>query len=537
MSKSEGLYIDAHPTAPGGMSQKALVAEMVNRHGWDESTAKKMKWPDQIDAVIEGRREAEKRARKEMIAAVGYGGGAEGLADLPDLPDPMPAPLFIGDIGTRDYVFDGHAGAGPSASERWLTCTASLDAARRFLETLTPNQQADFAVANIAARQGTTAHAAAEAEANLLLGRTSFEEVRATLMELAIEPDTSGEAYDDEMAEYITEYTDLVKSYADERGPENILIEERVAAAVPLDDENVHEIKGSVDCGVLPTKKHPTLVGIDLKYGEGVDVEVDENSQVRIYVLGLLSRLIDEEGNLTVDIEEIIYHIVQPRLGGIKTWSESLEDLLDWRDEVLAPALALALAGPEGGAMFAPSEKACQWCPARGACPALVSSRFNEASELFDVVTEAEFADGPGAFPETGLLTDERLGSLLSQVQGLIKIHDDLKDEAQRRLFRGGKVPGYQLVNYSPARQWGDEAETYLKDEADLWTEPKLMSPTQALATAKQKHGKDSPLLDAINEHVITPAKRPVIAREGDRRKTWTGVPPEQMFPDETGGI
>ena len=59
--------------------------------------------------------------------------------------------LFIGMPVTRDYIFDGHAGAGPSGAERWMNCTESLGAARRFLETLSPNQQAEFAVGGSAA--------------------------------------------------------------------------------------------------------------------------------------------------------------------------------------------------------------------------------------------------------------------------------------------------------------------------------------------------------------------------------------------------
>lgn len=566
---SNPAYPDAHPTAPGGMSQKALVHEMVHVHNWDEDVAREMSWPQMIQCVIEGRLEreqeqaaladhAEATARNEEVSGVMF------AAPEPDTDDDLDAlleeltdhstgatgstdsaehaagthSLLIKDptgAGTLDYIFDGHYGAGPSASERWMHCTASLGASRAFLETLTPNQQEQFAVAGEAARQGTTAHAAAEVEAKVVLGLMDQDEADATLLELAIEPETDGEAYDEEMAEYIVEYVDLVRGYAQERGDDHVLIEGRVTAVVPLTgmhEGEAHEVTGSADCIVLPTKDDPTLVVSDLKYGNGIDVDVDENPQVRIYGLGALGLLVNDDGELITDVETVTYHIVQPRLGGIKTWSEPLADLLQWRDEVLAPALTAALYGSDEGAVFSPSDTACQFCPARGGCPALAEQRVAQAAELFDVIVEAEYADGPGAFPETTALDDAALGKLLSQIAGLIDIHKDLKAEAERRLFRGGTVPGFGLVNYSPPRKWKEGASEALpiEDNPFLWGEPKLLTPTAAekIVGKENYEALISPLVDK-------PDKRPVIAPAGDRRKAWEGRPPEAMFDDESG--
>lgn len=552
-NKNAGMMDGAHPTAPGGMSRDALVDELVAKHGWDQAAAGNLTWVQQIEAVIKERLAREREAGPvvfEMTKMENAGRYPEEDGD--DQPQPAaglgaPTSLFLGMPDTQDYIFDGHAGAGPSGAERWMNCTASLAASRAFLETLSPNQQAQFAGASTAARQGTTAHAVGEAEALVLLGRMDQSELDMTLMELAIEPD-DGEQYDEEMAEYITEYTDLIKMYADTRGPENILIEQRVMAVVPLtdpwDEDSVHEVPGSGDLIVLPTDEEPVLVVGDLKYGDGIHVTVDENPQVRIYALGALALLVDDEGCLTVDIERIDYHIIQPRLGGVSTWSETVEDLLTWRDEVLSPALSLALAGPEGGATYAPEPDVCQWCPARGGCAALAEQRMREAADLFDVIVEAEFDDGPGAFPETGSLTDTRLGELYAQITGLTKIKDDLKEEVQRRLHRGGTVPGFQLVSYTPPRKWSETAiealDPDLVDEdvidistaQKLWAR-KLLTPTQALLVLK-KDGIDGEAHALVESLVDSPEKRPVVAPVGDRRKTWTGVPPEQMFPDMT---
>lgn len=454
----------------------------------------------------------------------------------------LPPPLFIGVPGVRDYVFDGHAGAGPSGAERWMNCTMALTASRRFLETLTPNQQAAFAKAGTAAQQGTTAHNVAEAEANHMLGRITTDELDHTLLELAANPVDDDIAYDDEMAEYVSEYTALVTTYATERGADSILIESRVEAIIPL--ANMHEgefyvIRGSLDFAALPTEEDKTLVVGDLKYGKGIDVDVDSNPQIRIYALGLLSEMADDEGNLP-DIEEIIYYIAQPRLGGIKRWTESVDDLLAWRDEELSPALTLSLYGEDEGATFNPSDLACQWCPARGSCPALAEKRISDAADLFDAVVDAEFENGPGSLPTPSTLDNQRLSDLLKQIKGLEGLGKALREEAQLRAHRGEQIPDFPLVSYTPPRKWkiesGKEVEAMKVVKGLSPEQKKALFKPRALVTPTQAEkilGESYPVLMELIE---VPDKRPVISTgPGDKRKVWEGKPPEQMFDDETG--
>jgi hypothetical protein len=93
-------------------------------------------------------------------------------------------------------------------------------------------------------------------------------------------------------------------------------------------------------------------------------------------------------------------------------------------------------------------------------------------------------------------------------------------------LHRGRQIKGFKLVSYTPARKWVEGAEQELEDCDDLWVR-KLLTPTQALKVLGDEPD------ESITEMIEVPDKRPIVAPEGDRRKDWTGKPPEQMFEDE----
>src|SRR5690606_17592693 len=97
--------------------------------------------------------------------------------------------------------------------------------------------------------------------------------------------------------------------------------------------------------------------------------------------------------------------------------------------------------------------------------------------------------------------------------------------------------------SYSPPRHRNDveEADEHLatmmhegsltrEQYEALFTPPALVSPT----TAEKVLGTEVyPVL--VADLVTKPDKRPVVAREGDRRSKWEGKAPEDMFADETG--
>src|ERR1700751_5493767 len=73
--KQVGMYPNAHPTAPGGMSQQALADELVTKHGLTEhdinlywksgKSWSRGSWPEMIDRVIAERQAREAEAKRE----------------------------------------------------------------------------------------------------------------------------------------------------------------------------------------------------------------------------------------------------------------------------------------------------------------------------------------------------------------------------------------------------------------------------------------------------------------------------------------
>jgi hypothetical protein len=376
-----------------------------------------------------------------------------------------------------------------------------------------------------------------------MLGNITPEEAEAHLITLATEH-PEDEAYNEEMGEWITQYTDLVKQYVD--AGHMVQVEARLEAVVPMPEPlpsgaETYTVVGSGDFVAYPTDAEPSTLTVgDLKYGDSVWVDVDENPQVRIYALGALAKIMDDEGNLPDGLTDVDYHIIQPRLGGIKSWTEPIDQLLAWRDEVLSPALSEAL---RKGAPLTPGDQQCQWCPVRGNCPALADLRMSQAQELFTDINDAE-VNGEGLSAQADTLTDAKIGALLKQVNGLVQLQKDLKAEVERRLHRGHVVPGFNLVNYTPPRSWTEDAQDKIaagkgkvkaltsEQRDSLFREPALLTPKQAIDVLVAQGVLEAE--EVLVKYIVKPDIRPVVGPEGDRRKLWAGKPPEQMFPDLT---
>lgn len=357
-----------------------------------------------------------------------------------------------------------HAKLSASGSARWLNCAGSVKAEEGYSDK-----------GSFFAAEGTAAHALADfclseqCSADNCIGRT-FE----------------GFVVDNYMAEFVQQYVDYVRQHSGV-----MYFEERVDFS-PW----VPEGFGTSDCIVIDGD---TLRVIDLKYGKGVRVDADNNSQAMLYALGALN------GSAAfLDIKRIVCAIVQPRLDHISEWEISYDDLIAW-GETIKPKAKLALTD---NAPRTPHEKACEWCKAKPTCPeqrALVESVILIGFDALDTHSPA--------MPDK--LTDAQLRQALEHKKLIVSWLDSVESLITERLEAGEAFDGFKLVAGRSLRKWADEESAapqlveLLGEKAHTQT---LISPAQAekvLGKAKAK---------LVADLIVKPEGRPTLAREDDSR-------------------
>ena len=196
---------------------------------------------------------------------------------------------------------DVHSRFPASASHRWINCPGSIKL----------SEQAHLVEAESAyAKEGTLAHAIAEQKLKIAVDKTVKA---AELKKLTKDP-----MYDGEMDEATTYYAGLVMEHYNAAGDNaELMIEQRVDFS-----DWVPEGFGTSDAIII---NDDTIEVIDLKYGKGIRVDAEGNSQMRLYALGACAMF----GDL-YDFSKVCMTIVQPRLDHVSTDEISLNDLQEW---------------------------------------------------------------------------------------------------------------------------------------------------------------------------------------------------------------
>ena len=326
-----------------------------------------------------------------------------------------------------------HAKLSASGSARWLACTGSVKAESQF-----PNTSSSYAM------EGTTAHALAE--------RCLTEDVTPNYY---LNRQIDGYTVDDEMVDHVAAYVAYVKSFSGIH-----FYEVRVDFS-----EWIPDGFGTSDAIVIDSKSN-TLHIIDLKYGKGVPVDAENNSQGMLYALGVLS-----EYSFIYDIDTVVIHIYQPRIKNYSSWSITTDDLLTWADW----AKQRAEEAITDNAPRTPSDKACQWCKAKATCKALLDHTHNVLMNDFDELDNIK--------PDT--LTDKELKVILDNAKLIKSWLDAVESHVFDKLNDGQDFDGYKLVEGRSTRAWLNEdtaAQVLLKSglEPDTLYTKKLISPAQA---------------------------------------------------------
>ncbi len=308
---------------------------------------------------------------------------------------------------------------------------------------------------------------------------------------------------DDLMAEAVQVYIDAVRERFRPEEGDLLFIEEPFSLA---DLNPPADMFGTSDAVVYKPKSQRLCV-LDLKYGAGVVVDVNENSQGRYYGLGAALKL------KHLNVAEVEITIVQPRAshpdGPVRSEVVSAFDLINWTSELMeAAARTLDPAAPLQTGEW------CRFCPGKVKCPELRKQALTVARTEFSA--DLELTKQP---PPVESLSEAELSKILQAGKLLTDWYRGAQGEAFARLSQGISIPDFKLVAKQARRKWaveGDELLTSLVMEADIPPEhlhvPKLKSPAQ------MEKGLDKAQKAAMAAFVVKKSSGATIAPSGDKR-------------------
>lgn len=372
-----------------------------------------------------------------------------------------------------------HAKLSPSGASRWLECTPSANR-----EAAYPDRTND------AAEEGTVAHAIAEIQ---LLREFKLEGYRSTAR--ALKYLKASDFYNATMQEYVDDYVAYV-------------VEVYNAIKKHTPDAVIH-IEKRIDLTTFIPEGFGTgdavIVGegvahmIDLKYGKGVSVAAEDNSQLKIYGLGIL-----DEYKFVYGLKEVNLHIYQPRMGNISSWTVSAATLLNWGLNYLRDRAALAFKGE--GEFVAGSH--CKFCRFAGECKALAEYNLE--------ITKHDFRDA-------NKLSDADIAEILSKADAIKSWLNTIEKHALQYVLGGGLIPNYKVVEGRSNRTLPKENVPKVKraltklglKKADMVTE-KLIS----LTDMEKKVGRKV-FAEKMAHFFVKPQGKPTLVTSDDKREEY----------------
>ena len=333
----------------------------------------------------------------------------------------------------------------PSAASRWINCPASV----KLCENI------PYQPAGEAAQIGTAIHTVAETCILTGMSPTDF-----------IGKEVEGITITAQNADFAQAHVDHIRDLELRLG--NLKVEQYVTAF----KSDAVDLGGTADVMAYSVEQD-TLVIADLKTGRGyVDADSD---QMKIYAIGAMRSLKEEFANIELSI-------IQPHHGEPRTHKMTFKELNDWTLDNLTPAIKAII---NGNTEPTPTEKGCQWCPAKATCPAHVE-QFNEVA----------------AQPAMHTMSEDELGAMLAKVDAVEDYIKALRKYATERLEGGAVVRGWQLQPKRALRKWKneDDAATMLMSygiSRDSIYVTSIISPAEA---SKLLSKDDRSLLDDITK-------------------------------------
>ena len=374
---------------------------------------------------------------------------------------------------------DKHAVLSASKAHQWLACPPSIRWSEQFEE---PEQSE-------AAAEGTVAHALAEdAMRKILNGKRVTVPTRIKKDPL----------FKPAMVEHVAVYTDAICETLHnmrEAGCDPIIYLEQSLDLTPW----VPEGFGTADCIVIGSGE---IHVFDFKYGKGVPVSAEDNPQLKLYGLGAI-----HEFDMLYDIDNVVLHIIQPRLESITEWEISRKDLEAWGAETVIPTAKLAFAG-EGE--YNPGKDQCRWCVCKNVCRAYNTYMLDAAKARLN-------ADGEERQPNE--LSPDEIAKLLGVVDEIKRWATQVNEYALEQALTGTKYPGFKLVEGISRRKITDE-KAALDSLTVAGFLPYQTMKLKGLGDLEELVGKKR-LSELIGDYIVKPEGKPTLVPESDKRKEY----------------
>lgn len=384
-----------------------------------------------------------------------------------------------------------HSRFAPSSAHRWINCPASMT-----LEAAAPQSPG-----SVYAQEGSAAHKLSEMRLTGVMTAVGLTQSQGKWMkDIVPETDPERDTYDyldimvdGDMIEHVQEFLIWINTQVPEGystlNRDVVRAEQRVVTAI--DDE----IGGT--CDVIIMGVFETLHIIDLKYGQGKQVDADNNPQLAIYALGAIEKFGD-------DFETVKLTIYQPRGAGptVKTWEMPIKEFIDRWTKIITTGHMQALLKTK---LFRPGDW-CKWC--RGALKCDRAKRATNDLAKADAVVPRDV---------------KAISRILKQETAVLEYLNQCKAKAFEALNRGETVPGFKLVRNFGRETWTDAVavdQLVGSVTKKVWNrpKPKLKTPKQIRKILGEEYPKD------LDEYAKCPDKGLILVPETDKRQAYEGA-------------
>jgi len=428
-----------------------------------------------------------------------------------------------------NILTDEHASRGPSGASGWGKCPA-----KPRLELGVPERHSIFA------ELGTAAHELLE---TCFLTKTTPESHRGETVNLNNPVQSDGFIVDQNMIDAVTVAYNIVNDILKENENTTDLLfypERKVDPGIWVNGRT--DMWGTSDITIIT---HDTIYSLDYKHGQGIMVEVSDNWQLILYLIGVLA---DIPRDRLLQMRKLVIGIIQPRAfhkdGAYRTQEIALADIPAWVDFFTL----LTVRTDDPAALPIPGEKQCRFC---------------NANPCSGMVTKISTDLGLCANPIMGYVTLEQVNQLSFEMEQAVSVSPEQLTPLQRRawldnanlirasldaiesltlaeLKDGTAAPeiteAYKLVNKASRRKFAETDVTLLikklssmKFHKEEITKTTVLTPNQVLSAAKAKGFTDRKMRNLENL-VIKPEGALTIAPISDPRQPARETTAEEMF-------